>query len=134
MDGKEDEYNIVFFSVEPLSVKHNFEPIDKEKATAGNVATFINPIESCNRGSSEKTHTDYSMVETRDPQEAAGKVLFTYVCHPIPSLYLYSALLGIESQLLHSLTSGCHMGGKRKPHLGPPLGPLPQNGPNGRGR
>jgi len=76
VEGKEDEYQIVRFMVEPFSVKHDFEPAEEGGAK---VATILNPIPSCDP-KLDAAHTDYDMVTATDrfPQEAAGKVLFTY--------------------------------------------------------
>eukprot|EP00546_Thalassionema_frauenfeldii_P016584 CAMPEP_0178901666 /NCGR_PEP_ID=MMETSP0786-20121207/4162_1 /TAXON_ID=186022 /ORGANISM="Thalassionema frauenfeldii, Strain CCMP 1798" /LENGTH=551 /DNA_ID=CAMNT_0020572819 /DNA_START=12 /DNA_END=1664 /DNA_ORIENTATION=- len=81
-----DKYRIVRFTVEPFSIKHDFEPSDddddnnnKEEGTF-TVAKINNPIASCNPKSKKKVHTDYNMVTSdgREPQLASGKVLFTY--------------------------------------------------------
>eukprot|EP00567_Pseudictyota_dubia_P014146 CAMPEP_0197438066 /NCGR_PEP_ID=MMETSP1175-20131217/5124_1 /TAXON_ID=1003142 /ORGANISM="Triceratium dubium, Strain CCMP147" /LENGTH=674 /DNA_ID=CAMNT_0042967723 /DNA_START=131 /DNA_END=2155 /DNA_ORIENTATION=+ len=85
-----DKYRIVRFTVEPFSIKHDFEPAeddDDDDKTADDdaeprfrVADIQNPIRSCDRHASEKKHTTYDMVygRSREPQIASGKVLFTY--------------------------------------------------------
>ena len=67
----------MLFTVEPFSIKHDFEPI---APTGTKVADILNPIPSCDP-TTPAQHTDYDMVTApgRLPQEAAGKVLFTYV-------------------------------------------------------
>lgn len=85
---------IVRFTVEPFSIKHEFEASadddddvavdqDTSKSSGGKpfkVADILNPIDSCNPKSAVKEHTKYEMVYARgrEPQEAAGRVLFTY--------------------------------------------------------
>jgi Endomembrane protein 70 len=77
-----DKYRIVRFTVEPFSIKHAFEP--SEDDVAGDdfvVAKITNPIASCDPKNKKKpVHTDFDMITTagREPQEASGKVLFTY--------------------------------------------------------
>jgi len=85
-----DKYRVVRFTVEPFSIKHEFEPSedDDDSTEDGNgaatsqkafkVADIINPIPSCNGRNS--VHTNYDMVYARgrEPQLASGKVLFTY--------------------------------------------------------
>ena len=88
IEGKEGEYNIVRFTVEPYSIKHDFEPLAKTGAEATSsdqimtpVASIVDPIASCDPNTTPKVHTDFQMVteaNVRFPQEAAGKVLFTY--------------------------------------------------------
>eukprot|EP00547_Thalassionema_nitzschioides_P009127 CAMPEP_0194228058 /NCGR_PEP_ID=MMETSP0156-20130528/43173_1 /TAXON_ID=33649 /ORGANISM="Thalassionema nitzschioides, Strain L26-B" /LENGTH=550 /DNA_ID=CAMNT_0038960559 /DNA_START=75 /DNA_END=1724 /DNA_ORIENTATION=- len=80
-----DKYRIVRFTVEPFSIKHEFEPADDDddsnkEGDSFTVAKIINPISSCNPKSKKKVHTDYNMVTSqgREPQLASGKVLFTY--------------------------------------------------------
>jgi transmembrane 9 superfamily protein 2/4 len=83
---------IVRFTVEPFSIKHDFEAstdddddaaIDEEgngSSKAFKVADIQNPIESCNTKSANRAHTKYEMIYAhgRAPQEASGRVLFTY--------------------------------------------------------
>jgi len=78
---------IVRFTVEPFSIKHDFEASadDDDDAEEGTVKGFkvadiTNPIESCNPGMSAKQHTRYEMIYARgrEPQPASGRVLFTY--------------------------------------------------------
>lgn len=79
-----DKYRIVRFTVEPFSIKHDFEPSDDDDDNSEEgtftVAKINNPIASCNPKSKKKVHTDYNMVtaDGREPQLASGKVLFTY--------------------------------------------------------
>lgn len=81
-----DKYRIVRFTVEPFSVKHDFEPAedddDNNNGEEGSftVAKINNPIASCKPNSKKKVHTDYNMItaDGREPQLASGKVLFTY--------------------------------------------------------
>jgi transmembrane 9 superfamily protein 2/4 len=72
-----DKYRIVRFTVEPFSIKHNFEPVDESDGDPFTVAKIIDPIASC---ASKKKHTNWDMTTAagREFQEASGKVLFTY--------------------------------------------------------
>lgn len=81
------KYRIVRFTVEPFSIKHDFDPAeDDDDATTKDSgvtknkksATITNPIASCLDGSA--VHTTYEMIQgaTRAPQLASGQVLFTY--------------------------------------------------------
>ena len=79
------KYRIVRFTVEPFSIKHDFEPTDDDDDKTGEgtatttVAKFINPIQSCDPKRKTKVHTDYNMVSGAEKaQLASGKVLFTY--------------------------------------------------------
>jgi len=90
VETETDKYRVVRFTVEPFSVKHDFEPAeddddDTDQDEDGDgadkpykVATIVNPIPSCNGRNS--MHTNYDMVYARgrEPQLASGKVLFTY--------------------------------------------------------
>lgn len=78
---------IVRFTVEPFSIKHDFEASadDDDDSAEGavkgfKVADITNPIESCNPNMSTKQHTRYEMIYARgrEPQPASGRVLFTY--------------------------------------------------------
>jgi len=81
-----DKYRVVRFTVEPFSIKHEFEELDSDAADSDfsddNIvpkkAKITNPIESCLPKATK--HTDYDMVTTHGhiPQLASGKVLFTY--------------------------------------------------------
>jgi len=83
-----EKARIVRFTIEPFSVKHDFEAStdDDDDAPEGDiidkpfkVADIQNPIESCNPKTA-KDHTRYEMVyaKGREPQPASGRVLFTY--------------------------------------------------------
>ena len=76
VETEQDKYRVVRFTVEPFSIKHEFEP-DEDDTTR---AKIIKPIASCDPSQKGKKHTDWPMVsaEDREPQEASGKVLFTY--------------------------------------------------------
>jgi len=86
VETEPDKGRIVRFTVEPFSIKHDFEAsADDDDAEEGTVKGFkvadiTNPIESCNPGMSAKQHTRYEMVYARgrEPQPASGRVLFTY--------------------------------------------------------
>lgn len=86
-----DKYRIVRFTVEPFSIAHDFEPSedddddddktnDEDSEPQFKIADISNPIRSCDKSISEKKHTEYDMVYSRNrqPQIASGKVLFTY--------------------------------------------------------
>ena len=86
VETEPEKARIVRFTVEPFSIKHDFEAsADDDDAEEGmvkgfKVADITNPIESCNPGMSAKQHTRYEMVYARgrEPQPASGRVLFTY--------------------------------------------------------
>lgn len=87
VETEPNKARIVRFTVEPFSIKHDFEASadDDDDAAEGTdkpfkVADIQNPIESCNPKSSNKEHTRYEMVYARgrEPQPASGRVLFTY--------------------------------------------------------
>jgi transmembrane 9 superfamily protein 2/4 len=76
------KYQIVRFTVEPFSIKHDFEYTNDE-------LTINKPIYSCNPKvpAGKRIHTNYEMVNMHDmdkgapyvgSQPASGKVLFTY--------------------------------------------------------
>jgi transmembrane 9 superfamily protein 2/4 len=82
VDYDPGKYQIVRFTVEPFSIKHDFEYTNDE-------LTINRPIYSCNPKipAGERIHTNYEMVNMHDmdkgapyagPQRASGKVLFTY--------------------------------------------------------
>lgn len=80
-----DKYRIVRFTVEPFSIKHDFEPadLDDDDADAApdkgfKVADITDPIPSCNPKLDDREHTNYDMLVKREKQPASGKVLFTY--------------------------------------------------------
>jgi transmembrane 9 superfamily protein 2/4 len=82
VDYDPGKYQIVRFTVEPFSIKHDFEYTNDEIA-------INKPIHSCNPKlpTGERIHTSYEMINMHDmdkgapyvgPQPASGKVLFTY--------------------------------------------------------
>lgn len=98
VDGEENAFRVVRFTVEPFSISHDFKPTDTDGSAKSDtmsddeqdqfipekVATIKNPIPSCDPKISyaDRKHTDYDMVtDGRDPQPASGKVLFTYDVH-----------------------------------------------------
>lgn len=95
VEDQVNKYRVVRFTVEPFSIKHDYEPIDsaKEDFAANDDhlprteawAVIKNPIASCNPSIalSERKHTTYEMVTDsgRLRQPASGKVLFTYDVH-----------------------------------------------------
>merc|ERR1719491_1727734 len=87
VETEADKARVVRFTVEPFSIKHEFEASaddddDKAEGTARpyKVADIQNPIESCDSKISKKDHTRYEMVYARgrELQPASGRVLFTY--------------------------------------------------------
>jgi len=92
VEGTLDKFRIVRFTVEPYSIKHEFEKVemedDDDAATEVTVeglkkfkvAEIENAIASCNPKSKYFNHTDYDMIagKGRKPQPASGQVLFTY--------------------------------------------------------
>eukprot|EP00980_Cylindrotheca_fusiformis_P014932 scaffold4083_cov95-Cylindrotheca_fusiformis.AAC.1 len=83
-----EKYRVVRFTVQPFSIKHEFEEQegytgdDDDVPRAEPEVTIKNPIDSCNKDIplAHRQHTLYDMVtkKGRDPQEASGRVLFTY--------------------------------------------------------
>ena len=72
-----DQYRIVRFSVEPFSIKHDFELAEDDggKTSDGSmVVELVDPIPSCDPKRKTKVHTN----SNGNPQLASGKVLFTY--------------------------------------------------------
>merc|ERR1712151_427176 len=95
VEGQMDKFRIVRFTVEPFSVKHEFEKVgnadddddddeddDQDSAEEAlkkfKVAEIDNPIMSCKP--KKQNHTTYDMITAsgRKPQPASGQVLFTY--------------------------------------------------------
>ena len=83
----EDKYRVVRFTVEPFSIKHDFEAKDEDPGLDEDdyyflpkVAKINNPIASCDLSATGKEHTSWKMVtaDNREPQVASGQVLFTY--------------------------------------------------------
>jgi transmembrane 9 superfamily protein 2/4 len=77
VETETDKHRVVRFTVEPFSIKHDFQPNEEDSETI--VAKILNPIASCDLSQS-RMHTDWDMVTApgREPQEASGIVLFTY--------------------------------------------------------
>ena len=77
------EYRIVRFTVEPFSIKHEYERTisdddDGEESTV-KIANIKKSTKSCQAKSSEKLHTSFEMVKSDvKPQPVEGKILFTY--------------------------------------------------------
>jgi transmembrane 9 superfamily protein 2/4 len=82
VETEEGKYRIVRFTVEPFSIKHEYDISTEEDPTdeafLPKSEKITNPIESCKPGS--QVHTTYDMIANAGvrPQEASGKVLFTY--------------------------------------------------------
>jgi len=84
----QDKNRIVRFTVEPFSIKHEFESTEADdddesgdyEKQGHKVAILDNPIASCRDDIKKKVHTNYDMIATseHEPQPAYGKVLFTY--------------------------------------------------------
>jgi len=85
------KFRVVRFTVEPFSIKHDFDAIDgvesENEEGDGSPklqkwATIKKPIASCDPSVplKKRTHTTYEMVTEigREPQPASGRVLFTY--------------------------------------------------------
>jgi transmembrane 9 superfamily protein 2/4 len=98
-EGDVQKYRIVRFTVEPFSIKHEFKDevkldltstVDDKHPQLEDVATIVDPIASCssNIPIAQKSHTSWDMVmeNGRKPQEASGKVLFTYDVHWVENL------------------------------------------------
>ena len=72
-------YRVVRLTVQPFSIRHDFERIQNGTADQDAVAKIKNPIPSCDRRQLF-SHTNYEMITHtgREPQFASGNVLFTY--------------------------------------------------------
>jgi transmembrane 9 superfamily member 2/4 len=94
VDDSATKYRVVRFTIEPFSIKHDFEEVVDSKQAEDEDdgspklqewAKIKGPIASCDPSLSEdkKTHTNWDMVTEvgRDPQPASGRVLFTYDVH-----------------------------------------------------
>ncbi|KAG7366482.1 endomembrane protein 70-domain containing protein [Nitzschia inconspicua] len=87
------KYRVVRFTVEPFSIKHDFEGTDDAQEAEEEEgfpklqkwAKIKKPIASCDPtvGNDKRSHTSWEMVTEigRDPQPASGRVLFTYDVH-----------------------------------------------------
>jgi len=89
VDTEVDKYRVVRFTVEPFSVKHDFEEVEEDDddntpKKEGEVkriryAEINNPIYACDEKKGFKNHTSYPMIKSKhEPQPASGKALFTY--------------------------------------------------------
>jgi len=96
VENQDGKFRIVRFTVEPFSIKYEFEKVDMEDDDDDDdnssvtedadslkkfkVADIEDPIKSCNSKGKEQTHTNYDMItgKGRKPQPASGQVLFTY--------------------------------------------------------
>ena len=92
VEDQTDKFRVVRFTVEPFSIKHDFDPIlegdeditatDDEFPQMQAWAKIKDPIPSCNPtiAMSNRQHTTYDMVTDigRSAQPATGRVLFTY--------------------------------------------------------
>jgi len=80
VEGEVNTYRIVGFTVEPFSIKHEFETT-KDHAADGFQSqaeiTIKDPMQSCIKGTTAR-HTDFKMASTMSSQPANGPVLFTY--------------------------------------------------------
>lgn len=107
VENEDNKYRVVRFTVEPFSIKHDFEIADTagnnvedlladdDKPTSTEPYTINNPIRSCDPTIplSKKNHTNYEMVTAfgRLPQEAYGEALFTYDVIWIQNMQLHWA-------------------------------------------
>ena len=84
VETEPNKFRIVRFTVEPFSIKHEFEKIDEESEQSADgefKVELVDPIPSCDPKRKSNIHTDYDMIknmEKRDGQVASGQVLFTY--------------------------------------------------------
>jgi transmembrane 9 superfamily protein 2/4 len=90
VENEVEKFRVVRFTVEPFSIKHEFEAEEEVDFTEEDDdvpkpekwSTIKNPIPSCNGNIpvEERLHTSYDMVTDtdREPQVASGRVLFTY--------------------------------------------------------
>jgi len=78
VEGATDKFRVVGFTIEPFSIKHDFEKKIEpdENVQTTELADIISPIESCKKGLEK--HTDFNMVSKVASQTATGPVLFTY--------------------------------------------------------
>jgi len=80
VEAESDKFRVVGFTVEPFSIKHEFEATKdmKEKDfQTSTEQTIKDPILSCQKGTTSM-HTDFKMVKNSNSQLAEGPVLFTY--------------------------------------------------------
>jgi len=80
VETEDNMYRIVGFTIEPFSIKHEFDKIadmEDEESQSLETAEITNPMPSCKKGKTA-VHTDFNMASRRASQEATGQVLFTY--------------------------------------------------------
>ncbi|KAI2492743.1 Nonaspanin (TM9SF) [Fragilaria crotonensis] len=91
-----DKYRIVRFTVEPLSIKHEFEVAgddDNKNSDGSNVVKFVDPVQSCDPHRKSKFHTDYNTIhrisdlEQPKPQRSGYFSFLSYFGLFKPQLY-----------------------------------------------
>jgi hypothetical protein len=85
-NNNNNKFRIVKFTVQPFSIKHDFDEADitddglekgETKPKPVKVVEIKNPISSC-KPNATLQHTNFDMVIRQEPQPASGKTLFTY--------------------------------------------------------
>ena len=112
------KFRVVRFTVEPFSIKHEFEATDDDDAEDDDdedqiyqAATIENPIDSCRIDSTTKTHTTYEIIHAarKEAQPAHGHVLFTYDVIWIENLELHwASRWDIYLTMDHAIPSRVH--------------------------
>lgn len=78
-ESEEKEYRIVRFAVEPLSIKHEYNPIAASEDDDGEFAAEITGSTKACKNNSKELHVTYAKaLSDAEPQPADGKILFTY--------------------------------------------------------
>ncbi len=92
VETQDNKFRIVKFTVQPFSIRHDFDEADITDDTVPQetesrstkprpdvkVAEMKNPIPSCKPGATQHTSYDMVFAPGRDPQPASSKTLFTY--------------------------------------------------------
>jgi transmembrane 9 superfamily protein 2/4 len=80
-DESSGKFEIVRFTVEPFSIKHDYDVAESMESPGETNIVIHNPISSCKPGDYDMAHhTTYEQVTAvdREPQPAIGSMLFTY--------------------------------------------------------
>ena len=122
VEHETDSYRVVRFTVEPLSIRHEFdvdtkvkeEDAMKSESFLPKLVSIQNPIASCKPGNQE--HTTFEMVTSDNhyPQPASGNALFTYdvtwiINHELPWASRWDIYLNMDGTIparIHWLSIG----------------------------
>jgi transmembrane 9 superfamily protein 2/4 len=80
-DESSGKFEIVLFTVEPFSIKHDYDIVESMESPGETKIVITNPISSCKPGHYDTAHhTTYEQLTDtdREPQPPIGPVLFTY--------------------------------------------------------